>query len=139
MISKELYKFSENETDNFFTSADRAEDYDGDTYEPITLSRTAFESKNELTRANIDITFDINDTFARRFLKYYADFVVSVTIFEKSDSGTIVVFKGRLVSVKPSEKSIVLKFENFFTSLRRQGLRGKYQKTCRHSLYDRCL
>ena len=49
------------------------------------------------------------------------------------------LWQGRLTAVKPKDSTIVLTFENDYTSLARVGARYKYQRTCANDLYgDGC-
>lgn len=145
-MKKELYRFVEGSNVWTVTSADSDEVYnagEGDeTYISTTVGRNEAESKNELSRANLEVSFDLDNQMARRWLRQIVDNVVTLTIFSKDlESGSVaVVWKGRLASVKPDVTSISLVFESIFTSLRRSGLRKRYQRSCPHVLYGRgCL
>lgn len=119
------------------TSADSDEAYNGDVYTSTAIGRDEVEQKNELSKANLTVTVSLDNEMGRRWLKTSVDAVVGLTVFRKDvDTGSVVVaWKGRLASVKPNEKSIQLIFESVFTSLRRPGLRQRYQRTCPHVLY----
>ena len=134
---KELYRFIEGSNVWTVTSADAAEVYNSETYSPVTIGRNEAESKNELSRANIEISVDLDNEMGRRWLKTVIDEVVTLTIFSKDGAEVSVVWKGRLASIKPDMTAITLVFESIFTSLRRPGLRAKYQRTCPHVLYGR--
>lgn len=134
---KELYRFVEGSSVWTVTSADSSEVYNGETYVPVTIGRSEAESKNELSRANLQITVDLDNAMGRRWLKNILDEVVSLTLFSKDGADVAVTWKGRLSSVKPEETAITLVFESIFTSLRRPGLRAKYQRSCPHVLYRR--
>ena len=145
-MNKELYRFVEGEQVWTLTSADADEVYNAgfgnETYISTTVGRNEVESKNELSRANLEVSFDIDNTMARRWMRQIVDDVVTLAIFRKDlETGNVViVWKGRLASVKPDAAAITLVFESIFTSLRRSGLRKKYQRTCPHVLYGRgCL
>lgn len=136
---KELYRFTEGSQVWTFTSSDADEIYSGETYYSITIGRDESEQKNELSKANINVTVSLDNEMGRRWMKSILDTAVGLTIFSKDvESGDVsVIWKGRLASVKPDTSSIKLVFESVFTSLRRPGLRGKYQRSCPHVLYGR--
>lgn len=117
------------------TSADTDETHNGETYISTAIGRNEVESKNELSRANLTVTVSLDNPMGRRWLRNTGDSVVTLNVFVKNEFETIVAWKGRLASVKPNEKSIELVFESIFTSLRRPGLRQRYQRTCPHVLY----
>ena len=119
------------------TSADTDEAYNGEIYTSTAIGRDESEQKNELSKANLTVTVSLDNPMGRRWLKTSVDAIVGLTLFRKDiDTGNVVVgWKGRLASVKPNEKSIQLIFESVFTSLRRPGLRARYQRSCPHVLY----
>lgn len=121
-----------------YTSGDTAVTYMGEVYEPIPLGRSETETKNELSRANIEVKLSLDNVMGRRWLHDLVETLVGLTIFEKDEDGEIgIVWKGRLSGLKPSMSEIALNFESVFTSLRRPGLRARYQRSCRHMLYSR--
>lgn len=136
----ELYRFSEQGSATIwaYTSGNEQLDYNGDTYIPAKISRTEVESKNELSRANIEIQVPLTNEAGLRWLRDNGELLVGLTVFERDRSGTHnVVWKGRLTGVVPGMTAITMRFESIFTSMRRPGLRARYQRSCRHALYGR--
>lgn len=140
----ELYRFNEQGSDEVwtYTSGDEEITYDAgegdETYAPISISRTGVETKNEMARANIDVKLSLTNPAAIRWLSDNGEKIVSLTIFERRRSGAFaVVWKGRLAGIIPELDAIKLRMESIFTSLRRPGLRARYQRSCRHALYGR--
>lgn len=143
-VQTELYRFTEQGTVErwLYTSGDEQVTYnagDGDEdYEPVAIGRNEIESRNELSRANLEITVPLTNPAAQRWLADNGENIVSLTIFERDRDGAYsVIWKGRLVAVIPGMTAHALKFESIFTSLRRPGLRARYQRSCRHALYGR--
>lgn len=140
-LVKELYRFVEGDSDAIYTmtSADTAEDYNGETYEPVVMGRDEVESKGEMTRENLTISFSLDNPTARKWFLSSLDFPLTVTVYSKDKATEIteVEWKGRLASVSPKKSEIEFTFESVFTSLRRMGLRQRYQVTCPHTLYGR--
>lgn len=135
---KELYRFADGSNIWTVTSADSQETYNGESYEPIAIGRSEAESKSELSRANIEIKMALTNEVGLRWLREYMSVLVGLTIYEKDPDGDVsVVWKGRLAGVKPTMTELVFNFESIFTSLRRPGVRARYQRTCRHALYSR--
>lgn len=142
----ELYRFSEQASASIwtFTSGNEEVTY-GEVspgvpavYVPASISRSEAEIKNELSRANIDVQLSLTNEVGLRWLQDNGEKIVSLTIFERDRGGAFnVVWKGRLASVAPGMTAITLKMESIFTSLRRPGLRARYQRSCRHALYGR--
>ena len=140
-VYKELYRFIEGDTGNVYcvTNADELEVYDSgsgpETYLPVPIGRNEIEGKGDLARANITINFALNNTTAMRWFTTSLDFPITVTIFSKDEDTYEVEWKGRLASVSPNRKQLNFVFESVFTSLRRMGLRQRFQITCPYSLY----
>lgn len=131
----ELFRFVEGTNIETQTSGDADIEYNLETYVARSIGRSQAQSKNELSRANIDISMALDNPLAQRHLASPVDSVVTLTIFQQTEVGTNVFWKGRLSSVKATNKAVTLTFESIFTSLRRPGLRARYQKSCRHALY----
>lgn len=136
----ELYRFSEQGSDLVwtFTSGNQTVTYSGEDYLPTAISRSTIESRNELVRANLDIKVSLTNVAALRWMSDNGENIVTLSIFERDRSNVFsVAWKGRLVSIVPGMEDITLRFESIFTSLRRAGLRARYQRSCRHALYGR--
>lgn len=133
----ELYRFVEGALIHTATSCDTDQVYNSETYVSTSLGRNEIENKNELSKENIEVYLSLDNPTGRRWLKSILDTVVTLTLFSKIDASVNVIWKGRLASVKPDASTITLIFESVFTSLRRPGLRNKYQKSCPYVLYGR--
>lgn len=136
----ELYKFVERDSSVVWTFTSGVEEivHELETYVPTKISRNDIEARNELARANIDIQVPLTNEAALNWLADNGEQIVTLTIFERDRAGVITVaWKGRLAAVIPGMNSIQLKMESIFTSLRRTGLRARYQSSCRHALYGR--
>lgn len=136
----ELYKFSEQGSADvwLYTSGDEVVEYGGDEYTPVSIGRSEIETRNEMARANLDVQMSLTNPAGIRWLSDNGEKIVSLTIFERDKAGTFTVsWKGRLAGIVPGMDNIILKMESIFTSLRRPGLRARYQRSCRHALYGR--
>lgn len=137
MKTNELYKFTQDTQIWTYTSGDSETVYNSETYTPVSMGRNNIESKNELSKANLEIKLDQSSALAQYLLTAYLEQIVSLTLFTQEDGSTQVAWKGRLANVKPGTATMTLTFESIFTSLRRPGLRARYQRPCRHVLYGR--
>lgn len=133
----EMYKFVRDADEWNKTSANIEVSYNGDTYVPAPIGRGDLEARNELSKSTLEVELDIFDDLAQDLLTSFTEKVLSLTLFIKTDAVTGVAWKGRLTDVKPTKTKLKLSFENIFTSMRRPGLRARYQKPCRHLLYGR--
>jgi hypothetical protein len=133
----ELFRFVMGNDVWTFTSSDAAVNYNGERYVPVSIGRGQLESKNELSKANMEVRLDVMNELCRLLLRTYQEQVLGLTLFIQTPLGTDTAWKGRLSSTKPTDTHLILSFESVFTSLRRPGLRARYQKTCRYALYGR--
>lgn len=118
-----------------FTSADRDLTYNGETYKAIPIGRSSPESSDDSMRADLSIQIGRDCDLAQEFLKYVGDAITTVTVFQIEPSGVSVFWRGRVSSDKMDGDEMSLECESVFTSLRRPGLRARYQRNCRHTLY----
>lgn len=133
----ELFKFVRESEEWHKTSANVEGSYNGETYKPAAIGRSDVEARNELSKSTLEIKLDIFDELSKTLLSQFTEKVLSLTLFIQNESGTNVAWKGRLTDIKPEKTILKLSFENIFTSLRRPGLRARFQKPCRHVLYGR--
>lgn len=136
----ELYEFSQNAQVEYFTNAPFDVTVLGITYKAANVSRSDITVTNKMDKAEITLVFPREHEYARRFIGTLQDFVTTVTIkrghLTDPDNQFIVHWKGRVVSSKAGMSAIEIICESVFTSLKRHGLRARYQKTCRHTLYS---
>lgn len=123
------------------TSADTEQVYDAgdgdEIYIPVAMGRNGIEQKRELTKANIEVKLPVDHELSILLLTSYIEQVMTLTVFTQRDASVDISWKGRLASMKPGDADLTLVFESVFTSLRRPGLRARFQKSCRHALYGR--
>lgn len=133
----ELYRFVQDTEVWTYTSSASAIVYNSETYIPVPIGRGNVEAKNELSKANLEIQTDLDNPLSRQLMTTSGELVVGLTVFVQVDTDFTVLWKGRLASIKPEGNKITLTFESIFTSLRRPGLRARYQRNCRHAVYNR--
>jgi uncharacterized phage protein (TIGR02218 family) len=111
----------------------------GHTWTAVPLRRSDVEQGAEINRGGIDLTFPRSNAFAAQFLGYAADVVTTVTLYRghttDPDAEFAVYWKGRVAASKAAAGEVIIECESVFTSLRRPGLRARYQRSCRHALY----
>lgn len=134
----ELYRFALGTQRWTYTSGQTAVTYQSETYDPAAIRRSSIEQGNELNRASIEITLPRDNPLAGLFIASPPEGVVSVTVYRQhaGDAETIVLWKGRVGVARLSGSELTLKCEPVATSLKRTGLRARYQLICRHALYS---
>ncbi|MFN3953335.1 MAG: phage BR0599 family protein [Pararhodobacter sp.] len=140
-----LYQFVEGEEVWRFTSRATAwtsagSGGDAITWEPAAVAHGDVVQTSEIERGRLELTWPLSHPFARRFLAPMGNVPVTMTIFrghEQVLGETVAHWKGRVVGAEGEGQRILLTCESVFSSLRRAGVRAKYQRLCRHALYGR--
>ena len=72
------------------------------------------------------------------FLQGNIEDVTTVTIFRGhiGDNDFQSYWKGRVIGCETSQNTVTIICESIYTSLRRIGIRARYEYTCRHALYS---
>ena len=140
-----LYQFIEGDAVWRFTS--RASDWisaaseGGDLiWEAAAISHGDVVQSGEIERGRLEITLPLSHAFAARFLAPMGNTPVTLTIFrghEQVLGETVAHWKGRVVGAEVEGARLILSAESIFSTLRRAGVRAKYQSLCRHALYGR--
>jgi uncharacterized phage protein (TIGR02218 family) len=139
----ELYRIavgdtvSSDDTVFLFAAGDTAVEYNGETYEPVTVGRSEIVQGSEINRANITLRIPVTNPLARIYLAAVPDVVATVTVYRKQGDDVLVWWKGRIAAARATGMEMVLDCESVFTGMRRTGARARYQVQCRHALYGR--
>jgi uncharacterized phage protein (TIGR02218 family) len=133
----ELYRFTIDASVWTWTSGDQSIDYNGETYTPEPIGRSAMEQGQEINRANIKVTVPRTNAIAVLYLTTIPDWPASLTIYRQIGATILAYWKGRIAGASATGSEVTLECESAFSSLRRTGLRARYQTKCRHALYHR--
>jgi len=134
-----LYEFTVDSTVYRFTNQAKNITYNGNEYLSTAIKHSEVKQSSEISKNSITITMPIELDFVNLFKGLPTDGVITVTVFRlhnaDPDTEAQVYWKGRKASHSFEEQTIEIKCESVFTSLRKTGVRSRYQRTCRHSLY----
>jgi len=135
-----LYEFNRGtDTWRYTSYPTTIEDATLGTFSPRAISHTNVTSTGTIERLSLEINLPFTDALAidQRVPNYYQ--ITTVTIWRYMYSAAsepfAVMWKGRVISHRTSNRQFTLVCENVHTSIRRSGLRGRFQRTCRHNLY----
>ncbi|MEJ7831348.1 MAG: phage BR0599 family protein [Nocardioides sp.] len=106
-------------------------------YVPTAIGRGGIQSRSEMAKANLEVRLPLGHDLAAALLSSWLERICTITVFRRRTASTDTVWKGRLTAANPDDTNIKMNFESIFTSMRRPGLRARFQKTCRHPLYGR--
>lgn len=131
----DLYRFTQGADVFTYTSTDHTVTYLAEDYVPTAIGRGNIDLKTDLAKSNIEVRMPLTHPQAEIWLKTQVEVSIGLTVFQQNDLGTNVIWKGRMAGIKPGRADVAFTFESVFTSLRRPGLRARFQRTCRHPLY----
>lgn len=136
----ELFAFQQGYQVWYYTSGTETVTYLGVDYVPTPITRSEISQSNEISRAGVSLMFPRDHELAKQFLGQSPELVTSLTIYRghltDQDSEFSAYWKGRVVSGSAAGSEVTVECESVFTSLRRSGLRARYQRNCRHTLYS---
>lgn len=136
----ELYEFVEGANYYYYTNAPDDFVLLGITYKSQQIDRAEIELTDDVNRGGLSLTFPRDHELASKYLGQLTDFVTTITVRRGhyTDAGQefITYWKGRVVAAKANGATIELSCESVFTSVRRHGLRARYQRNCRHVIYS---
>jgi uncharacterized phage protein (TIGR02218 family) len=114
--------------------------YNGETYAEFPVGRDIIQQTKELGKSPLEVLLPRTCELSLLYLAGSPEHVVTLTVFRThvgASDGPVVYWKGRVVSVDwPDPATAKLVCESVFTSLKRPGLRARYQRMCRHALYS---
>ena len=111
----------------------------GTTYIPFPIERDNIKQTSDIFKDSLSLTFPRGDVFASQYLGFAPEGVTTVTVFRghhgDPDDEFVVYWKGRVIGAKASGNKIDIDCESVFTSIKRPGLRARFELGCRHTLY----
>lgn len=132
-----LYEFNTTLASYYYTNYHEQIIWNGITWEPVAFLHTEVSQSNEMAKNNLTVSFPITTPIAELFLGWFSEYVVTLTLrrghFGVTDA--VVYWKGRVISNTLKQQIVDLKCESIFTSMRRSGIRARFQRNCRHVLY----
>lgn len=136
----ELYRVTYGDQIITLCSGDVTVTHAGEVYTPDTLKRNELAQTQEMSKSVLTVTTYKNSAIAELFRLGTPQFTVFITVFRQhtgvTDADFITAYKGRITSCRFVKFEAELNCEPIFTSLKRPGLRIKYEPTCVNGLYD---
>lgn len=134
----ELYTFVRGSITQRFTSADADIVVSGDTYTSAVLTRSSIRTTAERARNALQVTCARDFPIAELFRVSPPSEIIALTLrrLHRDDGDVAVGWMGRVVNCEWQAGSTArLNCEPVSSSLKRMGLRRKYQRQCPHVLY----
>lgn len=136
-----LFEFKQGDITKRFTNVSLPLVRNAETWEPTPIGNGDFNHSGDISRDKINIDFPRQHEFASQFISYSPEQMTTLSIFRThitdGDEEVYLHWKGRVTSGKSDGKKITLQCDPIFSSLKRYGLRARYQRNCRHILFGR--
>ena len=122
-----------------YTDAEQPVEYNGHTYQPIPIDCDPVSASGTLDKASLTITTPKTTGLAELYRIYPPSQVVNGVIytghFGDPDAEFKAIWTGRVLSCSREQNEAKFTCEPVSTSLKRNGLRRRYQYGCPHVLY----
>lgn len=122
-----------------YTDSDKPVVYLGETYSPVSISRSSTSNSGTLDKTAIEVMMPHLLKLPQLFRIYPPSGFISLTILQGQardpDAQFVAVWVGRVISISVEGIEAKLSAEPITTSFRRAGLRRNYQYMCPHVLY----
>lgn len=136
----ELFEFRQGSEFWRYTSASVDLTKTGQNFVAESVKRSQIKQTDDMSKGGLSLTFPRTNLFASAFLSNAPEGVTTVTVWKKHFSDSvedyIAYWKGRVLKASASVAEITIDCESVFTSLKRPGLRARYERGCRHGLYS---
>ena len=134
----ELLRLSYSNVDWFYTTQDTPREYNGATYVPMPMQRSALENSSDSSKSTMTITLPQDCPIADLYKQSAPSNVVTVTLMGEHylDGDFITMWKGRIVNIEFMPPHFIITTESVFTSLQRVGLRRRFSTTCPYDVYS---
>jgi uncharacterized phage protein (TIGR02218 family) len=134
----ELYLFVRGSESFRFCTFPDGITYLSNLYTHAAISRDKVKQNTDPFKNDIKFTFPRTNLFALSFLQGNLEDITTVTIYRGhiADNDFKTYWKGRVLGCETTENAVDILCESVYTSLRRIGVRARYEYTCRHALYS---
>ena len=110
------------------------------TFTGLSLKRDRVKQTNDIFKDSLKLTFPRGNEFAAQYLGFAPEDITTVSVlrghYGDPDDEFIVYWKGRVIGAKANGNNIEIECESIFTSIKRPGLRARFEYSCRHTLYQ---
>lgn len=134
-----LYEFSTPSKTYRFTSLSITHTVNSFSWIPRAISHGQVKRSPDISKSAIKLTTTLDGPFGDMFLGWTPEYNVTFNMYRghEGESDTVIYWKGRITSTSFKGKNIELKCDSVFTALARYGIRDRYTRKCRHTLYHR--
>lgn len=138
----EMYQIDQGISSRHYTSHAKPVSFNNFIFKPLNITRDEVETSDDSFKGTLTLSLPRTDPLAVELIGATLEIPMVITLFRGHLVGNqvenvSVYWKGRIVTTKAQDNEIKVDCESVFTSLKRAGLRARYEKTCRHEVFDR--
>ncbi|QQK88546.1 hypothetical protein [Vibrio phage PH669] len=138
----ELYTLEQGTSSRHYTSHAKPVSRSNIIHNPINIQRDDVEISDDSFKGTLTLTLPRTEPLAVELIGASLEIPMIVTLFRghlegNSAEHVAVYWKGRIVTTKAQDNVVKVDCESVFTALKRAGLRARYEKICRHEVFDR--
>jgi uncharacterized phage protein (TIGR02218 family) len=133
---KELFEFVVSGETYRYTSYQADITYNGFTYTAIPIKRSRVQQTNDMPKSEVEIRVPRDNEMVGELVGGMPEAPISVAIYRGQGSNWIVFWKGRAMGRTYEGDEAIFKCIPTFSSLKRIGIRRRYQANCPYTLYD---
>lgn len=134
-----LYRFTYQTRVFAYTDAEESITFSGTEYQPIPIDRNSLSTSGTLDKSTLRVDLPHDCEVAELFRVFPPSDVVAITVFQghREDPAHqfLAVWTGRVISCSRETTTATVLCEPVSTSMKRPGLRRRYQYGCPHALY----
>lgn len=136
----EVYEFIQGANYTYYTNAPDDIEILGITYVSTQINRASVEVTSEVSKSELKLELPRDSQLAIGFLGQLTDTPTTIVVkrvhMTDVDLELNIYWRGRVVSAKAVGHLVELTCESIFTSMKRHGVRARYQRNCRHTLFS---
>lgn len=137
MSDVEFYEFRRGTVAWLYTSRRKPLVYKGRTFEPASIKRSVIAQTQDLTRNVLDLTVPLDLPLLAQFqpVPPLAKISVLCSVLQSGQTQARGIWGGKLANIEENRGRAILHCMPPQAAMAANGLRGCWQKTCRHVLY----
>lgn len=134
----ELYMFHRIGQCWYYTSADQPFTFNGNTYQPVVISRGEIQITDENEAASVEVSMDSALSIVQPFVAGAPPTPIWLTIFRghRTESAPVLIFQGHVAATKVADRQAVFTCTAVQQVMDKSIPRQMYQRICNHVLYD---
>lgn len=133
----ELYTFTAGQVNYRYATGQQTILYNGFEYNPEQVTRGTAKLNQDELRNSITVALPLTNAMARSFIGQAIDDDLKISVLQLhiGTTGERYVWNGRVTDCVVRDRMVEFECKSSLSRVAKPGLRAKFQRTCRHTLY----